>query len=309
VGDTVQKGIVKKRASLTLKNEDRKLGLFLVIPSAVIILGVLFYPIIYSFFMSLSDLNLETRILKFVGLSNYLLIIHDKEFLTSISLTVYFTIVTVIFEMILGICFALVLNKKFKGSGFLRGIMILPWALPSVVNGVMWKWIFNSNYGALNALLSQFHLISHYHVWLGTATSALNCMIYANVWKESPYVVLLVLAGLSNISLDIYEAARVDGSSGWNSFWKITFPLLRPVVIVLVITKTIWAIQTFDLPYILTAGGPANSTELISVYIEKTAINYTEFGYGSAMSFVLMLVTLVLCGMYIKLIAKKGELV
>jgi ABC-type sugar transport system permease subunit len=258
--------------------------------------------------MSLSNLNLETRILKFTGLRNYLMIFHDKEFLSSLLLTLYFTIVSVIFEMVLGTCFALVLNKKFKGSGFLRGVMILPWALPSVVNGVMWKWIFNANYGALNALLLQFHLINHYIVWLGQSSTALNCMIFANVWKETPYVVLLMLAALSNISLDLYEAARIDGSNGWNSFWKVTLPLLKPIVIVLVITKTIWAIQTFDLPYILTAGGPSNSTELISVYIEKTAINYTEFGYGSAMSFMLMLVTLVLCALYIKLLAKNGEL-
>jgi multiple sugar transport system permease protein len=304
----LHKDIVKKQNPLSSKNADQKLGLYLVIPSAIVIFGVLFYPIIYSFFMSLSNLNLETRILKFTGLRNYLMIFHDKEFLSSLLLTLYFTIVSVIFEMVLGTCFALVLNKKFKGSGFLRGVMILPWALPSVVNGVMWKWIFNANYGALNALLLQFHLINHYIVWLGQSSTALNCMIFANVWKETPYVVLLMLAALSNISLDLYEAARIDGSNGWNSFWKVTLPLLKPIVIVLVITKTIWAIQTFDLPYILTAGGPSNSTELISVYIEKTAINYTEFGYGSAMSFMLMLVTLVLCALYIKLLAKNGEL-
>jgi multiple sugar transport system permease protein len=302
------KEFFKKQASYLLKKADEKLALFFVLPSVIVIFGVLMYPIIYSFFMSLSNLNLETRIMKFTGLSNYIKLIHDQEFLSSILLTLFFTVVTVFFEMALGTCMALVLNKKFKGCGFLRGVMILPWALPSVVNGVMWKWIFNASYGALNALLYQLHLISHYHVWLGQSGSALNCLIFANVWKETPYVVLLMLAGLSNISIDLYEAAHVDGSNGWRSFWKITLPLLKPVVIVLVITKTIWAIQTFDLTYILTGGGPANSTELISLYIQKTAIGFTQFGYGSAMSFMLMVVTFVLCLLYIKLIAQKGEL-
>lgn len=308
MGEKLHKDIVKKQTSYISKKSDGKLALFFVLPSVIVIFGVLFYPIIYSFIMSLSNLNLETRIMKFTGLHNYLMLMHDQEFLSSISLTVFFTITTVCFEMILGTGMALVLNKKFKGCGFLRGVMILPWALPSVVNGVMWKWIFNSNYGALNALLSQLHLIKQYHVWLGQPGSALTCMIYANVWKETPYVVLLVLAGLSNISLELYEAAYVDGSNGWKSFWKITLPLLKPVMIVLVITKTIWAIQTFDLSYILTGGGPANSTELISLYIQKTAISFTEFGYGSAMSFMLMLVTFVICVLYIKVIAKEGEL-
>jgi multiple sugar transport system permease protein len=304
----VEKGLVKNRNSRSSIGRDDKLALSLIIPSAIIIFGVMLFPMIYSLFMSLSKIDFENNTMKFVGLSNYLFLFQDANFISSILTTLYFAVITVFFEIVLGICMALVLNKDFKGCGFLRGVMILPWALPSVVNAVMWKWIFNANYGALNALLSQLHIISHYHVWLGQPFSALVCVIYANVWKETPYVVLLTLAALSNISGELYEAARVDGSSAWHSFWKLTLPLLKPILTVLLISKTIWALQTFDLPYILTGGGPSNSTELISLYIQKTALMFTQFGYGASMSYVLMLVTFVLCMMYIKLISKKGEL-
>jgi len=302
------KCFVKNRNTRSLIGRDDKLALSLIIPSALIIFGVMLFPMIYSFFISLSKINLENNTMEFIGLSNYIHLFQDVNFISSIFTTLCFTVVTVFFEIVLGICMALVLNKNFKGSGFLKGIMILPWALPSVVNAVMWKWIFNANYGALNALLFQLNIISHYHVWLGQPFSALICVIYANVWKETPYVVLLTLAALSNISGELYEAARVDGSSAWHSFWKITLPLLKPILTVLLISKTIWALQTFDLPYILTGGGPSNSTELVSLYIQKTALSFTEFGYGTSMSYVLMLVTFILCMMYIKLISKKGKL-
>lgn len=299
---------IRKKSAAGFKKGEEIFAFFMTIPSVIIIFGVMLYPIIYSLIMSFAKLNVANRLMQFVGVKNYINMIHDGEFYQSITSTLIFTVITVFFEMVLGTCMALVLNKDFKGCGFLRGVMILPWALPSVVNAVMWKWIYNSNYGALNALLYQFHIIKHYHVWLGDPTSAFVCLIFANVWKETPYVVLLMLAGLSNISADLYEAARVDGSSGWKSFWKITLPLLKPISVVLVITKTIWAIQTFDLVYILTGGGPANSTELISVYIQKMAFKFTQFGYGSAMSYVLMLITFFLCLIYIKISAKKGEL-
>ena len=298
----------KEKTAPRFQKGEEPFAFFMVVPSVIVIFGVMLYPIIYSFILSFNKLNLATRTLQFTGLKNYIAMAGDAEFFQAIAATLIFTVITVSFEMVLGMGMALVLNKDFRGCGFLRGVMILPWALPSVVNAVMWKWIYNANYGALNALLYQLHIINNYHVWLGNPKSAFVCLVFANIWKETPYVVLLMLAGLSNISVELYEAARVDGSNGWKSFWKITFPLLKPVSLVLVITKTIWAIQTFDLVYILTGGGPANSTELISVYIQKMAFKFTQFGYGSAVSYVLMLVTFLLCLIYIKLTGPKSEL-
>ena len=256
---------------------------------------------------SFSSVGASNYALSFNGLKNYAKMFSDKYFKNSLKLTVIFTIVTVFAEIVLGVAVALVLNQEFFGRGFVRGVMILPWALPSVVNAVMWKWIFHANYGALNALLTQLGLIDKYQLWLGKPWSAFWCVVVANIWKETPYVVLLTIAALSNISTDYYEAARVDGSNAWKSFWKITLPLIRPVVMILTITKTIWALQTFDLVHIMTGGGPASGTELMSVYIHKNTFKYLDFGYGAAMSFVLMLVCLVLTVIYIRVFMEKPD--
>lgn len=285
------------------------LAYVLIIPSLIIIFGIMFYPILYSLAMSFSKVVFSNRTFIFVGLQNYIKMFSDAYFLNSIWLTVYFTIVTVVGEIILGIGMALVLNQEFRGRGFVRGIMILPWALPSVVNAIMWKWIYDSNYGALNALLSKLHLIDNYKVWLADPASALNLMIYANIWKETPYVVLLVIAALSNIPNELYESAWVDGANSWVSFWKITLPMIRPVVLILAITKTIWAMQTFELVLILTGGGPANGTQLITFFIHKNTFKFQDFGYGSAMAYFLTIVTFILSYMYIKFLSKKGEVI
>jgi ABC-type sugar transport system permease subunit len=295
--------------NLSISDSNKNLGILLVLPSLIIIFGVLFYPILYSFYMSLNKINFAARKFEFAGISNYAAMFTDKYFLNSIMLTIYFTIVTVFAEIALGTAMALVLNQNFKGRGFVRGIMILPWALPTVVNAIMWKWIYNANYGALNALLTQLHIINSYQVWLGRPVSALNLMIFANVWKETPYVVLLALAGLSTISKEVYEAGRVDGAGAWKAFWRITLPIIKPVILILTITKTIWAIQTFDLVYILTAGGPASGTELISFYIQKTTFKFLQFGYGASMSYALTVVTFLLSYLYIKFLSKEGEVI
>lgn len=298
----------KNRLGARLDNGN-SLAYLLILPSMIIIFGILLYPILYSFVMSFCKVIFSDNTFQFVGLQNYIEMFRDSYFVNSITLTVYFTIVTVFLEIILGVGIAMVLNQEFHGRGFVRGIMILPWALPSVVNAIMWKWIYDSNYGALNALLSQTHIIDNYHVWLSDPSSALNLMIFANVWKETPYVVLLTIAALSNISGELYEAARVDGASSWVSFWKITLPLIKPVVLILAITKTIWAMQTFELVLILTGGGPANGTQLITFFIHKNTFKFQEFGYGSAMAYFLTIVTFILSFMYIKFLSKEGEVI
>lgn len=292
----------------SIVESNKKLAALLILPSILIIFGVMLYPIIYSLFMSVNKINYATKSMHFIGLTNYINMFKSSYFLNSISLTLYFSIFTVIAEITLGVAIALVLNEKFRFRGFVRGIMILPWALPSVVNGIMWKWIYDPNYGALNALLSQLHIISNYHIWLGQPMSALHAMIFANIWKETPYVVLLSLAALSNISAEIYESAKMDGANAWKTFWSITLPIMKPVILILAITKTIWAIQTFELVYILTGGGPAGGTELLSYFIYKTTFKFLQFGYGSAMAYMITLITFILSIIYIKFLSKEGEL-
>lgn len=286
---------------------DRYLPQILVTPSTLIIFGVLVFPIVYALFMSVNDMNIAKRTYEFIGLENYKTMFTDKYFKNAITQTLLFTVLTVAAEIGIGVAVALVLNQEFKGRGFVRGLMILPWALPSVVNAVMWKWIFNGNYGVLNALLTNIGILDSYYVFLGKPVSAFVCVLIANIWKETPYVVLLTIAALANIPADLYEAAQIDGANSWKSFWRITLPMIRPVILILTITKTIWALQTFDLVFIMTAGGPVNVTQFIAFFIHKTSFKFQKFGYGSAMSFTLSLVCFFLTYLYIKVFMGKDD--
>lgn len=286
---------------------DKNLPGLLAAPSIVIIFGVLIVPILYSLILSINNLDLKTHSLHFAGLTHYAFMLSDASFYQSVGLTLLFTVVTVSVEIVLGVAVALVLNQEFKGRGFVRGLMILPWALPTVVNAIMWKWIFNANYGVFNALLTQLGIIDSYRVWLGQPKSAFICVLAANIWKETPYVVLLTIAALANISKDLYEAASIDGSTAWKSFWRITLPLIKPVILILLITKTIWALQTFDLVYIMTAGGPMGVTEFITFFIQKTTFKFLKFGYGSAMSYTLSMICFLLTFLYIKIFVGRDE--
>lgn len=287
-------------SKVKVKKRNKYFPQMLISPSFIIIFGVFIIPIVYSLVTSVCNYNLAERTFEFAGMKNYAAMFADKYFINSMKLTLVFTVVSVFAEITLGIGVAIVLNQKFVGRGFVRGLMILPWALPSVVNAVMWKWILNGNYGVLNALLMKLGILSEPYVWLGQKDSAFLCMLIVNIWKETPYVVLLTIAALANIPEDVYEAAKIDGSNAWKSFWTITLPMIKPVVLILTITKTIWALQTFDLVHILTSGGPAAGTELLSFYIHKNTFKFLDFGYGSAMSYTLAIICFVLTLIYIK---------
>jgi len=283
---------------------DKYLAQILITPGTLVIFSVMLVPIAFAFYMSLNKISFRgaDTIYSFVGLTNYTnLISLDPWFVQSLIVTLLFTLLTVAAEIFLGVGRTLVLKKEFVGRGFVRGVMILPWAMPTVVNGVMWKWILNSDYGAANALLLNLGLINENINWLATPTGAFLSVLVANVWKETPYVVLLTIAGLSTISKDMYEAASIDGAGGWKAFWKITLPLIKPVVLILTITKTIWAFQTFDLIAIMTSGGPENSTNLLSYYIHRVAFKMNNFGSAGAMSYTLSIICFLLTFIYIKL--------
>jgi len=288
----------QKRPVLVYSLQEQRLAVGLLLPIFAIIVIVLIFPILYSLVLSFSNVNIRDRTLEPVGFAHYITMFSDKVFRATLGRTFWFTGISVVLEMVIGVGMALVLNEKFKGRNFLRGVMILPWALPSVVNAVMWKWIYHPNYGALNALLTQLGIIQDYQVWLNKW--AMQCIIFSNVWKETPYVVLLTIAALSTIDKTLYEAARVDGAGAVRSLFSITLPVIKPVLISLIIIKSIWAIQTFDLVYIMTIGGPAGSTELIALTIYKTMFKFNNFGYASAMSYALMFIMFILTFLYIK---------
>jgi multiple sugar transport system permease protein len=287
---------------------DRHLPQFLIAPGTLVIFGVLLVPILFALYMSFNKITFKgaDTIYTFTGFGNFTdLVSSDPWFVQSLITTILFTVLTVAAEIVLGVGIAVVLNKKFFGRGFVRGLMILPWAMPTVVNAVMWKWIFNADFGAANALLMNMGLIQENINWLGTPTMAFFSVLIANIWKETPYVVLLTIAAFSTIPDGLYEAASIDGATGWKSFWKISMPLIKPVVLILIITKTIWAFQTFDLIAIMTSGGPENATNLLSYYIHRTAFKMNRFGSAAAMSYSLSIVCFVLTYLYIKIFMGK----
>lgn len=282
-------------------NNQRGLGLLLTVPTLIAIFGVVLIPFFSSLWLSLQRRDIgRPQTDAFIGLGNYVHLLQDDRFLSSLRITLGFSLISVIFELILGVAIALVLNQQFKGRGFVRGLIILPWALPSIVNAAMWHWIYNADYGALNALLTQLGLIDSYQVWLAHPTSARALIILANVWKETPFTVLLVLAALQGIPNDLYEAATVDGASVWQRFTKITLRLLTPVIMVIGFLQMLWGIQTFELVYIVTGGGPASSTELLSLRIYAQTFRSLRFGYGAAMAYLTGLIVLVPALLYIR---------
>ena len=290
---------MKKRSFI-----EKYLGQLLIAPGTLIIFGVVLAPILFAFYMSLNRISFRgaDTLYSFAWFRNYAdVFLRDPWFNQSLITTMMFTILTVSAEIILGVAIALVLNKKFVGRGFVRGLLILPWAMPTVVNAVMWKWILNADYGVANGLLLKLGLISKNVYWLATPAGAFFSILLANIWKETPYVILLTIAALAMIPDELYEAGSIDGANGWRAFWRITLPLIKQVILILAITKTIWAIQTFDLIAIMTSGGPENSTNLLSYYIHRVAFKMNKFGNAAAMSYSLSIFCFALTYIYIKI--------
>lgn len=262
---------------------------------AVVLLGlVTVYPLLSVLYLSLQRRLLIFDITKFIGLDNYRFLLNDDRFWNALGNTVYFTAVSVTLELLLGLLIALLLNRSFPLKGFVTAAVLVPWAVPTVVSARMWEWIYNTDFGVLNYLLGM--KIN----WLGRPSLALHAAIFMDVWKTTPFVVILLLAGLKVIPRDLYRAARIDGAGAWQLFTKITLPLLMPVIVVVLIFRTLDAFRVFDAVYVLTGGGPANTTETLSIYAYKVLFQTLQFGYGSALSVVVFLCTGVISVLYIR---------
>ncbi|MGD1816135.1 MAG: carbohydrate ABC transporter permease [Pleomorphochaeta sp.] len=273
----------------------------LLLPSLVIIFGILLSPLVSAIYLSFTDLHLTNPNSGiFIGLKNYFAAVKDPIFWQALSRTLIFCVFTVICEVSLGLLVAFLLNRNFKGRGFVRGFIILPWALPYVVNGIMWKWIFDANYGALNALLTQIGIIDQYQIWLGNPATALSFVIIANIWKETPVAIIMILSALQSFPNSLREAAELDGANKFQTTTKIVLPFLKPIIFSLVLIKTIWALKEFDLIFIMTKGGPADGTNLLSYYIYQNTFTYLKFGYGTALAVLLTVLTLFLAFFYKK---------
>ena len=289
-----------RRAGSKVEKQGR-LAFWLLLPAGIVVFGVIIYPVARTVLISFFEVNSAVPdATPFVGVRNYVDIATDAGFWSSIGHTVYFTIVSTGLELVLGTGLALLLNAPLKLRWLFRAIVVLPWALPTVVNGAMWRGVLNAQYGSLNALLTQAHVIGDYHSWLGTPASALNMLVVADVWKTTPLVAFFLLTGLQSIPPEIYESARVDGAGPFGGFFRITLPLLVPSVAVVLVLRTIDAFKVFDLVYVLTGGGPANGTQTVAFYTYVQAFSDQRFGFGSALADVIVACILLLSAIYLR---------
>ncbi len=279
----------------------RERGSRFVMPAVVLLSLVTVYPLLSVLYLSLCRKLPLFDISKFVGLDNYFFLLKDDRFSNALRNTVYFTAVSVSMELFLGLAVALLLNRKFPFKGIATATVLVPWAIPTVVSARMWEWMYNTDFGVLN------HLLGVKVNWLGSAFWAMNAAVLMDVWKTTPFVVILLLAGLKVIPRELYQAARIDGASGWQIFRRITLPLLMPVILVVLIFRTLDAFRVFDAVYVLTGGGPANATETLSIYAYKVLFQTLQFGYGSTLSVVVFLCVGTLSILYIRFLPREAR--
>lgn len=280
---------------------ERENGNRFVMPAVVLLSLVTIYPLLSVLYLSLQRRLPIFDVSKFTGLDNYRFLLTDDRFWNAFRNTVYFAATSVTLELLFGLVIALLLNRSFRLKGVVTALVLIPWAVPTVVSARMWEWMYNTDFGILNYLLGM--KIN----WLGSPFWALNAAVFMDVWKATPFVVILLLAGLKMIPREIYQAARIDGAGAWSIFMKITLPLLMPVILVVLIFRTLDALRIFDAVYVLTGGGPANTTETLSIYAYKVLFQTLQFGYGSTLSVVVFLCIGSLSVLYMRLLRAEGS--
>jgi multiple sugar transport system permease protein len=270
-------------------------------PALAVIALVAAYPICYAVWLSLNQYSVVTPGLsRFVGLDNYSEALGSSQFWEAMKVTLLFTFVSVGLELAIGLGMALVMHRAFRGRALLRAVVLVPWAILTVVTAITWRTIFEPELGFANTALSALGLPGGDVVWLGEEGYALGVMIFADVWKTAPFMALLLLAGLQGIPDDVYDAAKVDGANAWQRFRSVTLPLLVPAITVALIFRTLDALRVFDLPYVLTKG--ANGTETLSLLAQKELVVNRNTGLGSALAVLTFLTVMGVSYLYLRFV-------
>jgi ABC-type sugar transport system permease subunit len=286
---------------------EKTLALLLLAPAFLLIALIVVYPIGKLIFNSFFDLRLSggTGEAKFIGFENYVLVWQDAEFWNAAKNTVLITLITVPGALVVGLGLAMLANLPFKRKWPVRLALLLPWALPLSFAGLIFAWFFHTEYGIVNDVLRRFGK-DETTMWLLRPNWAFAAICFTVIWKSSSFMALILLAGLQMIPKTLYEAAEVDGASKWQQFWQITIPMLMPSIIVALIFRTITALQTFDIPYTMTKGGPGNSTETLAMLIHKTTIDYLDVGYGSTLAVFMFLISIFITAFYLKHVGRQA---
>ncbi|TNV19725.1 sugar ABC transporter permease [Buttiauxella sp. B2] len=293
--------------SSTLLQREKRQAWLLLAPMLLMMFLLTAWPLARTLWLSFTDAGLigDGTAPNWVASDNYLYALTDPDFRAALWRTLYFTVVSVGIEGFIGVLVALLLNQQFWGRSALRVLVILPWALPTIVNATMWRLNFNPDYGSINALLSQIGLIDTYRSWLGDPNSAINAVMFADIWKNYPLITLLVLAALQTIPDDLFEAARLDGASAFRRFRKITLPAIAAPLAVALILRTIDAFKIFDIIYVMTRGGPLDSTKTVSFFVYQESFSYLRAGSGAAYAILMTLICAVLILIYMVMLLRQ----
>jgi trehalose/maltose transport system permease protein len=280
----------RARREVSLRRRQARMAWLFLSPALLVVAFVAMYPLGVTIYQSFTNeqflAGLEPT--KFVGLANYKDLIHDTIFRDSIVETIKFTVLTVSCEFVLGMVIALVINSSFKGRGVMRAVMLVPWAIPTVISAQMWKWMYDDVFGVINDALVRLHVIGHPVAWISKPSTALFAVAAVDIWKTTPFVALLLLAGLQVIPRELYEAAEVDGANALQQFWRITLPLLRPAILVALIFRTLDALRVFDIFYVFF--GSRLDTQTMAIYAQNTIVSTGDVGYGAAISVAIFLI-------------------
>lgn len=285
---------------------DKAVAAWMILPSLAFIMVFALYPVLDSFFLSLHQILIGLPGLgkPFVGLENYRILMGDPVAHHAFFVTVVFVILSTALELLLGLGIALVIHERFKGRGWVRAGVLVPWAIPTVVASQMWRYIFNDQYGLVNLILFG-NEVSRYVPWLAHPAFAFSAIVLADVWKTSCFAGLLILAGLQVIPDELYDAAQIDGANTFQRFFRITLPLLRPALLIALLFRTMDAFRVFDLVFVMTQGGPADATQVLQFYGYKTLFTEGMLGYGTTISVTVFLMIFILSLFYIRLVGTR----
>jgi multiple sugar transport system permease protein len=309
----VNLNVKKSTASLFVEKKHKKntniFPYIMVIPTFIILAVVIIVPIMKAFQMSFSY-HVLTDMLNykpFIGLENYITMIKDASFWNSIWISTYYTVGTVIGSYSIGLIFALIFNKNFRGKSLLRSFALLPWAVPYVSSVLIWVWIYEAqSTGVLNWALLNLGIIDSPVAWLSNTNTVVPSLMAVNIWKEFPFAMIMILAGLQTIPKELYEAASADGASTWQKFWNITMPSLRFVNVVIILLLTIWTFKQFTIIYLMTGGGPGESSNALIIQTYNQAFKNLDMGYAATLGISSLIISLIFCFLFLKA-NKKGE--
>ena len=298
-----------KEKKFSLERRRARLGIILLLPSLLIILFIVLYPLITSFVWAFMKKSLGARSeAEFIGLKNFLYLFRQPVFWKSLCNSTILTVCNVLFQTVLGMVIALLLNMKFRLRAMVRGLFILPWATPTFVAAFAWSWMVDAENGMVNIILKELHILSEGIPWLNQPGTALIVVIIAHIWKDLPWMIMIFLSGLQMVPEQLQEAARVDGASRWQEFWNVTVPSMKSIIIIAILLRIIWTFKFFDFVQLLTGGGPLDSTMTIPIMIYQQGFESYSMGRASALGVILFIVLGIFSLFYFKALSKDGEM-